>query len=128
MTAQRDRSYTVIYDGNCGVCTRLAAKLAKLDKRAAFEIVPSQLEGLQARFPWIPANAYAESLQLVRNSDKRTWQGAAAVEEIIRGLRTGWLVSWLFMIPLARPIADRAYRWFASHRSALTCGEQCQLK
>jgi predicted DCC family thiol-disulfide oxidoreductase YuxK len=118
----------VIYDGNCGVCSRLVARLATLDERGAFEIVPSNAEGVRARFPWIPAVSYDESLQLVRNSDGRTLQGAAAVEEIVRNVRTGWLVTWMFAIPFARPIAERMYRWFARHRGELGCDEHCQLK
>ena len=128
VTAHECRRYTVIYDGHCGVCTRLAGKLASLDKREAFEIVPSQLVGVPARFPWIPAQAYAESLQLVRNVDGRTWQGAAAVEEIINALRSGWVVSWVFAIPFARRIAERLYRGLADHRNELGCSEHCDCK
>jgi predicted DCC family thiol-disulfide oxidoreductase YuxK len=121
------RRYTVIYDGHCRVCNRLAARLAHLDrKRDTFEIIPSQLQGLQTRFPWIEAEAYAESLQLVRNSDGTTWQGAAAIEKIIGEMRAGWFVSWIFAVPFARPVADRLYRWFADHRGELGCGEHCQ--
>lgn len=121
-----NRRYTVVYDGDCGVCTALATRLAALDERAVFEIVPSQQQGVQARFPWIPATAYAEALQLVRNSDGRTWQGAAAIEEIVGMLRGGWLVSWIFMMPCGRRTADRLYRWFAGHRHELGCGEPCE--
>jgi predicted DCC family thiol-disulfide oxidoreductase YuxK len=120
--------YTVIYDGHCGVCTRLVHRLAKLDRKRVFEIVPSQPAEVRTRFPWISSEQFAESLQLVRDSDERTWQGAAAVEEIIRRLESGWVVSWLFDIPFARPIADRLYRWFADHRHELGCGDHCALR
>lgn len=122
-----NRRYTVVYDGHCGMCTRLAARLAALDERRVFEIIPSQQQGVEARFPWIPAKAYSEALQLVRNGDKQTWQGAAAIEEIVSLLRNGWLVSWLFVVPFGRRIANRLYRWFADHRHELGCGEHCQV-
>jgi predicted DCC family thiol-disulfide oxidoreductase YuxK len=119
---------TVIYDGHCGVCTRLVQRVTRLDAHRVLEIIPSQAPGVRDRFPWIPAGAYDESLQVVRASDGRTWQGAAAVEEIIKTLRAGWAVSWLFRIPFARRIAERAYRWFADHRGELGCGDHCQIQ
>ncbi|MEO6865295.1 MAG: DUF393 domain-containing protein [Gemmatimonadaceae bacterium] len=128
MTERDGERYTVIYDGRCGVCTRLAATLAKMDTRGVFETVPSQLAIVQGRFPWIPPNAYSESLQLVRMSDNMTWQGAAAMEEIVGRLRAGWIFSWIFAVPFARPVAERAYRWFAAHRNELGCGERCQRR
>ena len=77
------------------------------------------------RFPWIPPEAYAESLQLVRRIDGRTWQGTSAVEEILGHLRVGRWFSWLFSIPLGRRAADRLYRWFVGHRRDLGCGDHC---
>jgi predicted DCC family thiol-disulfide oxidoreductase YuxK len=126
MSDTPDKQLTVIYDGHCGVCTRLAKRVAKLDTHGILEIVPSQEPGVRERFPWIPANAYDESLQVIRTSDGSTWQGAAGVEEIIGTLRAGWMVSWLFLLPFARRIAERAYRWFADHRGELGCGDHCQ--
>src|SRR6476620_7878081 len=55
------RPYTVVYDGTCKVCTRLAKVLRKWDREEQLEIVPSQAPGVTARFPWIPARAYAEA-------------------------------------------------------------------
>lgn len=89
------------------------------------DLIPSQAPGIKERFPWIPAAAYAESLQVVREADGRTWAGAAAVEEVIRSLRAGWLVSWLFRLPFARAMSERMYRWFAMHRDRLSCGDHC---
>src|SRR5204862_1427045 len=59
------RPYTVVYDGHCKVCTRLSRALQSWDTARQFEVVPSQAPGVQARFPWIPARAYAESLQVI---------------------------------------------------------------
>jgi predicted DCC family thiol-disulfide oxidoreductase YuxK len=123
-----DSAYTVVYDGACRVCGRLARILARWDDRGCFEIIPSQQHGVRARFPWIPDRAYAESLQLIRRSDWRTWQGAAAIEQLLTVLPRGRWISWIFRIPLVRVIADRLYRWFARNRYHLGCGEHCQLR
>jgi predicted DCC family thiol-disulfide oxidoreductase YuxK len=125
--APGDRPYTLVFDGHCKVCGRLARLLAWWDRRHCFEIIPSQTPGVRARFPWIPAAAYAESIQLV-GPGGRTWQSAAAIERIIELLPRGHLISWIFDIPFVRRLADRFYRWFARNRYRLGCGEHCQYR
>ena len=121
------RPYVVVYDGHCRVCGRLANVLRRWDTRHQLEIVPSQAPGVSARFPWIPARAYRESLQLIGpNGD--TVQGAAAIERLLDVLPRGRLIGWLFRIPFVRPLADRFYRWFARNRYKLGCGEHCQYR
>lgn len=121
------RPYTVVYDGACKVCGRLSRVLERWDQNDVMQVVPSQSPGVQARFPWIPARAYRESLQLIGPGGK-TWQGAAALEQLLSILPRGRLVSWVFSIPLMRGAADRFYRWFARNRYKLGCGEHCQLR
>jgi len=121
------RPYTCVYDGMCKVCTRLAATLRKWDRHHQIEVVSSQTPGVTARFPWIPARAYAEALQLI-GPGGRTWQGAAAIEQLLNILPKGKLIAWLFSIPFVRLFADRFYRWFARNRYRLGCGEHCQSR
>lgn len=122
------RPYTVIYDGTCNVCGRLVSVLAEWDRKGLLEVIPSQAPGVHARFPWIPVRAYAESVQVVRNGDGHTWQGAAAIEAIINALPRGKLIGWVFRIPFVRPLAERFYRWFARHRYRLGCGAHCTYR
>jgi predicted DCC family thiol-disulfide oxidoreductase YuxK len=121
------RPFTCVYDGTCKICTRLAGLLRKWDRDHQVEIVPSQAPGVMARFPWIPARAYVEALQLV-GPNGRTWSGAAAIEQLLDVLPKGKLISWLFKIPFVRGLADRFYKWFARNRYRLGCGEHCQLR
>jgi predicted DCC family thiol-disulfide oxidoreductase YuxK len=121
------RPYTCVFDGTCRVCTRLAHALEKWDRHKQIEVVPSQAPGVMARFPWIPARAYTEALQLI-GPGGRTWQGAAAIEQLLNVLPKGKLISWLFKIPFVRVFADRFYRWFARNRYKLGCGEHCQSR
>jgi predicted DCC family thiol-disulfide oxidoreductase YuxK len=121
------RPYTVVYDGTCKVCGRLVRMLRKWDRRGVLEIVPSQHPGVKARFPWIPAKAYTESVQFITR-DGRTFQGARAIEEIIDTMPKGKLITWVFSIPFVRPLAEKFYRWFARNRYKLGCGEHCQLR
>ena len=121
------RPYTIIYDGDCKVCTRIVGVLRGWDRDRLLEIIPSQTPGVHARFPWIPARAYVESVQLV-GPGGRTWQGAGAVEEILDLLPKGGLLTWVFSIPFVRPLAERFYRWFARNRYRLGCGAHCTYR
>jgi predicted DCC family thiol-disulfide oxidoreductase YuxK len=121
------RAYTVVYDGDCKVCTRLAKALRQWDRRRDLDVVSSQQQGVMARFPWIPPRAYAEALQLVA-ADGTTWQGAAAIEKLLDVLPRGRWMSWVFRIPWARTLADRFYRWFARNRYRLGCGTHCRSR
>ena len=121
------RPYTVVYDGTCKVCGKLVKLLTKWDRDRILEIVPSQQPGVQARFPWIPARAYTESVQFIAPGGA-TWQGAAAIEHIIDALPKGRFITWVFSIPYVRPLAEKFYRWFARNRYKMGCGAHCQLR
>jgi predicted DCC family thiol-disulfide oxidoreductase YuxK len=99
-----------------------------MDKQRSLEIVPSQTAGLAQRFPWIPAHAYDESIQVIRAQDGRTWQGAAAIEQLLDILPKGKFAGWIFSIPLVRPIAERFYRWFARRRYQFGCNKHCSVR
>ena len=81
---QPGRRYTVIYDGHCKVCGKMVNVLAKWDRNDELEIIPSQAPGVRERFPWIPARSYTESVQVIRSRDGKTWQAAAALEELLK--------------------------------------------
>lgn len=127
MTGPGD-TYAVVYDGDCAVCSRFVRRLERWDDRGLLEIIPSQRHDVRTRFPWIPESDYAESLQLIRAGDGRTWQGAAAVEQLLAVLPRGRRISRVFSVPFVRTIADRLYRWFARNRYRLGCREHCQAR
>ncbi len=119
------RPYTVVYDGHCKVCGRIVGVLRVWDRHSRkLEIVPSQMPGLAERFPWIPPSRYLESLQVV-GAGGRTWERAAAVEQLIDVLPRGGLLAWVFALPGVRGATDVFYRWFARNRYRLGCGEHC---
>jgi predicted DCC family thiol-disulfide oxidoreductase YuxK len=115
------REYTVVYDGRCNVCSRIVTVLERRDTDNRLEIVSSAEPQVADRFPWIPPAAYAESLQVIRTADNRTWQGAAAVEQLLDVLPKGRFISWIFSIPFGRPLAEKLYRAFARNRYRLGC-------
>ena len=121
------RPYTVVWDGTCRTGRRLVELLERWDRDDIIETVPSQTTSVHARFPWIPPEAYVEAVQLVGPGGE-TWQGAQAVEQLLRILPHGGLLAWVFDIPLVGSGIDRFYRWFARNRYHFGCGEHCQLR
>ncbi len=120
------RTYTVVYDGHCSVCRRIVAGLTRWDRGGKLEVVPAQAPGVQARFPWIGERAFTESMQVVRASDGKTWQGAAAIELLLDLLPRGRWITWVFSVPLVRGLAEKLYRWFARNRYQMGCGKHCK--
>lgn len=121
------RPWTLVYDGNCKVCGRLVRLLERWDRHDEIEILPSQNTCVLSRFPWIPAEAYAEAVQLI-GPGGRTSQGAQAIEDLLGILPKGWLIGWIFKLPFVGKLADRFYRWFARNRYRFGCGEHCQYR
>lgn len=119
--------YTVVYDGTCTVCGRFVELLRRWDRDRQLEILASRDDCVRVRFPWIPASAFDESVQVI-GPGGRTWQGAAAIEQLIDIMPKGRLVTWVFSIPFARPLAERFYRWFARNRYRMGCGDHCQYR
>lgn len=121
------RPWTVVYDGQCKVCGRLVKLLRKWDTGQEIEIVPFQNSSVLDRFPWIPAEAYAQAMQLV-GPGGQTWQGGYAIEQLLEILPYGGLLGWAFSIPFFGELFNRFYRWFARNRYRFGCGEHCALR
>ena len=59
---------------------------------------------------------------------RETWEGARAIEQLLRVLPRGPRLSWVFRLPLARPLLAWGYRNFARNRRRFGCGEHCSIK
>lgn len=105
-------AYRVVYDGDCTVCTRIARVLEAWGGDL-LDVVPS----------YEPM----ESLQLIA-PDGRMWERGPAVEQLLRVLPRGRLITWIFHIPFVRGWTDRFYRWFARNRYRLGCGKHCPYR
>ena len=116
--------YTLVYDGECRVCSRSVEVVRRWDQRHEIEIIAFQAAGVMQRFSWIPHHAFAEAIQLIGPGNE-TWRGAAAIEQLLNVLPRGRWLAWSYRIPLGRWLADRFYRWFARNRYRLGCGQHC---
>jgi predicted DCC family thiol-disulfide oxidoreductase YuxK len=118
---------TVVYDGACKVCIRLVGILGRWDRHKRLEIIPSSTMGLHDRFPSITRSDYMASIQVIRPDGTR-FQNADALEQLVKVLPGGWLLSWMFKVPGIKGLIDRFYRWFARNRYHFGCGDACPIR
>ena len=111
-----DGRVTLVYDGKCEFCTRLAQWVKWRDRRRLVSVRPNQEAGL------------IESLGLTREevgraawaveASGRKFEGAAAINRVLRELGGGW--AWLgslYLVPPVRWVEDRYYARVARKRA-----------
>ena len=117
---------TVIYDGDCGLCTRVKEITEALDWLGTMRWIPQQSPEA-ARFG-IPTEELRDSVFLV--SDRSLTHGWSAVKSIALRVpltyfaaavairRTRWVAVGLVLLfsPLAEPAGRAAYSWVARNR------------
>jgi predicted DCC family thiol-disulfide oxidoreductase YuxK len=113
--AMTDR-FTVLYDGDCGVCTQTARVLARLDSRRRLQLVSLQ----EATLPGMPpSDELMDALHAV-DTDGNWFVGAAAAVELARHVALLWPISVIAKLPLAMPILNVLYRAISDNRQGLS--------
>lgn len=105
---------TLVIDGRCGMCTRSAHFLSRLDRDARIELVPSQGEGVLERTGVTQQEAELAAWAL--GDDVRVG-GARAIALALAVARQSRWPRWPWRIPGMPWILDRVYRFVANHRS-----------
>jgi predicted DCC family thiol-disulfide oxidoreductase YuxK len=107
---------TVLYDADCGVCRLTALALLRLDWRRRLDLVPLQ------SFVAEPGPSRAALLQAlhVRDGSGRWARGGAASVRIAAAVPLLWPLSVLGHVPGMGWLAERAYRFVAGHRKAIS--------
>ncbi len=113
-------TYTVIYDGQCNLCSNLVQLLETLDQGDRFQYLPMQdLSGLD-RYN-VTAQDCEMGMMLIDNQHlDRRWQGSNAAEEIGRILPFGAVfVAAYQRLPGVKWMGDRVYEQVRDNRYAL---------
>ncbi|MEL6137105.1 MAG: DCC1-like thiol-disulfide oxidoreductase family protein [Cyanobacteria bacterium J06626_23] len=112
--------YTVIYDGNCNLCTGLVQLLEQLDQGQRFSYIPMQDEVGLARFGVTAADCEQGMMVIDEAHPERRWQGSDAAEEIGRQLPVGTgFVDAYRNLPGLKSAGDRFYAFVRDHRYGL---------
>jgi predicted DCC family thiol-disulfide oxidoreductase YuxK len=110
-----DARLLLVFDGRCGVCTRMVEWVRARDPAGRVRAVPNQAPGLLPRTGLTRAQVDAAAWAITRNGER--FAGAAAVNCTLRELRGVWpAVARLYDVPGLRWIEDRAYHWFSRNR------------
>jgi len=115
-----DAGPTVIYDGECGMCSDAVALLRRWDREHVLRFVPFQDGAAVARFG-IALPALAAAMHLVF-PDGRVYAGADAAPELLRLLPGKRWLAWWFRVPGVLPLARRVYARIAARRRCLVRG------
>src|SRR4051794_40123936 len=103
----------VLYDGDCGLCTRTARLLRRLDGRDALELTPAQaadhIEG-------VPALAERMRALQVRDADGRWLSAGAAGVRIAEAVPVLRPIAVAARLPVVRNLVEPAYRLVAANR------------
>lgn len=112
----------VLFDGDCGICARLAAGWERTLRRAGYAVAPLQAE-------WVRARLGADLEDLLRDillfqPPATIYRGADAYLRVMRGI--WWLapLGMLLRLPGLYQLTKFSYRQFAAnrHRISRSCG------
>ena len=102
----------MVFDGDCGFCTRSVGWLRALDRRGRVELRPYQEPGIPESIGTDAATC-AEAVQWL-GPDGRRRAGAEAVNAALDTVTGTRLPSTLYRATGA--VQERVYRWVADHR------------
>lgn len=107
---------TLVYDGECEFCTRLARWVRRRDARERVEVRPNQEPGLIERLGLTPAEVERASWAVEAGGAK--FEGAAGINRVLRELGGGWAaLGALYRLPPIGWVENRYYRRVARVRS-----------
>lgn len=113
-------SYTVIYDGQCNLCSNLVQVLEQIDQGAQFQYLPMQDEAGLAQFDVTAQDCEMGMILIDQSNRDRRWQGSDAAEEIGRLLPTGNVFVTVYRnLPGMKWMGDRVYEQVRDNRYAL---------
>lgn len=112
-------THTVIYDGNCNLCSNLVQLLAQFDRGQRFQYIPMQDEAGLVRYQ-VSSQDCEMGMILIENAQpEQRWQGSDAAEEIGRLLPVGNVFVKVYRrLPGIKGMGDRAYEQVRDHRYA----------
>jgi predicted DCC family thiol-disulfide oxidoreductase YuxK len=111
-----DGRVTLVYDGECEFCTRLARWVERRDRRGRVSARASQearvIESLRLTREEVGRAAWAVE------ANGRKFEGAAAINRVLRELGGGWpLLGSLYLLAPFKWVEDRYYTRVARKRA-----------
>jgi predicted DCC family thiol-disulfide oxidoreductase YuxK len=108
----------VLYDADCGFCSRSAAVLRNLDRAGRLELIP--LQKASVAVPGAPSEDRLLDRMHVRDGAGRWWRGGAAwlqIADAVPGLRP---LARLARLPFIHPFVEPIYGLVARNRHRIS--------
>ena len=118
MFAPESVTLRIYYDGLCPLCLREMQHLKRLDQAQRLDLQDINATDFVERFPHID-RMHADRILHGELADGRLLYGLDVTVLAWRIVGRGHWVSFLRW-PLVRPLADRAYLFFARHRHRIS--------
>jgi predicted DCC family thiol-disulfide oxidoreductase YuxK len=110
-----DDRLTLVYDGDCDFCSRLARWVERHDRGGRVSARPNQEPGLIESLGLTRAEVDRASWAVDRGG--RRFEGAAGISRILRELGGGWRVlGSLYLLPPIGWLEDQYYKRVARRR------------
>lgn len=108
---------TLIFDGECGFCTRSRNLLARLDRRRRLRTAPLQRPGV-AESAGVDREELARSVYWL-DDNGAVYSGAEAANAALAAALGTELPVRLYRLPGVRAVQDAVYRWVSENRHRL---------
>ena len=106
----------LVFDGQCGFCTRAAYAIKRFDRKARIRLYPAQRPGVHKRFNLTDTDTQQAAWAFTHDRSASGAESINLVLDVTFGTR---LFTQLDKIPGIRNLQDRAYTWAAEHRHLL---------
>jgi predicted DCC family thiol-disulfide oxidoreductase YuxK len=107
--------YTLLYDGNCRMCTGQAQMVARYDDDQRLELLDINSDTARQRFPQISPRAARAALHLAA-PDGSLYRGPEAVRQTLMLLPMLSPLGALLYLPGMMVLAHPVYNWVARNR------------
>jgi predicted DCC family thiol-disulfide oxidoreductase YuxK len=104
----------LVFDGRCGMCTRVVNRLARWDRTGRLRIEPFQAPGMADRLG-VPEDRLPESAWWL-DSSGAVFAGARAMNAALSTALGTPVPSWIYRLPAVGAAQNAVYRWVAAHR------------
>jgi len=123
ISAQEPRAGWILYDGECGVCSRWVPAWGPTLARLGLGIAPLQTPWVRERLGLVPADLLSDIRLL--GTDGRLVSRADVYRYVMRRIWWTYPIYVMSKLPGFSQVFDWAYRTFARHRMRISPG--CDL-
>jgi predicted DCC family thiol-disulfide oxidoreductase YuxK len=108
----------VLYDADCGLCSRTAQALRLLDARRRLRVIP--LQTAEAELGALAPPADAMRARLHAGVPGNGWStGGEATLRIARAIPVLWSLAFAGSLPILNRLVEPTYQLLASHRDQI---------